>query len=243
MFFNKLTDLCHDLIFQDKKLLHYLEDRKITKKSIERYKIGSFPKDLRLLLNNIHSDDLLDRGIIWNAYESPFKYSSKGCNIHFPIVFPIHNLSGNTVAIGCRTLLPEDKRKDLGVPKYRNSVYKKTAFLYGLNDAAEEIQKQNKVFVVEGYFDVISCHQNGIKNVVGTLGTLFSKRQLIILSRYTNNIVLLFDNDQPGRTSAKKVLDKFNSCDTMGIDISYRFTPDGFKDIDEYLRSGKDFDF
>jgi DNA primase len=190
----------------------------------------------------MHPEELMENGIVWNAYESPFKYGNDK-EIYYPIVIPIQDVDSNVVAVGCRTLLSDEERKPLGVPKYKNSEYKKTSYLYGLNYAIDAIREKDVVFVVEGYFDVIACHQAGIYNVVATCGTIFSKRQLMILSRYTNNIVLLFDNDVPGHTSANKVMQKMKDEERISANLVCRFTPEGYKDIDEYLCRGGDLKF
>lgn len=243
LFFEKLVDVCHDLLYRDKHLFDYLKSRNINASAIKKYKLGAFPKDLRILFDRMHPKELVENGIVWNAYESMFKYTLGDKEIHYPIVIPIKDVGNNAIAIGCRTLIKEEARKILGIPKYKNSEYKKTAYLYGLNHAIKAIREHDVVFVVEGYFDVISCHQAGIYNVVATCGTLFSKRQLIILSRYTNNIILLFDNDMPGRVSASKAMQKIEIEERISANLVCRFTPEGYKDIDEYLCHEGDLKF
>jgi len=205
----------------------------MTNKTIKEFGIGAFPSDLRRLFNEFSLDpvELRENGIIWNAEHSQFKL--------YPIVIPITDIHGSPIAIGCRTLISESERKDIGLPKYKNSVYKKTSNLFALNKSYQSIRKNNLAIVVEGYFDAISAHQNKITNVVATCGTMFGKKQLAILSRYTNNICLLFDNDAPGRTSAIKA--EKNLKDIDGAKIFLRFTPDGYKDLDEFLRNGGDY--
>lgn len=232
-FLNKLSGVCHNILLDNEKILAYLMDhRKITMGTIQLYQIGSFPSDLRNLYNKhgLDAKELREKNIIYNASNSQFR--------RYPIVIPVRNISGETVAIGCRTLLSDDKRKLLGIPKYRNSIYKKTKYLFGLDGAFNAIRRLNKVFVVEGYFDAITAHQHGIKNVVATCGTIFSERQVLILSRYTKNICMLFDNDKPGYMSSKKIALKFGGI--KDINIKCMFVPDGFKDLDEYLIKGGD---
>ena len=231
-FFEKLTNVCHNLLLDNNDLIGYLkEDRGMTDKTIETYQLGAFPNDLRDLYKKYSMDpvELRNQNIIVNANHSPFKM--------YPIVIPIRNVGGQSIAIGCRTLLSDEKRKELGMPKYRNSTYKKTSHLFGLDSATNAIRESNKVFVVEGYFDCITAHQNDIMNVVATCGTMFTERQLIILSRYTDNVCLLFDNDNPGRTAAKKVMQKLDGFNN-DIHLGCAFTPEGYKDLDEYLRKG-----
>lgn len=230
-FFNRLINVCHNILLDNRELISYLkDDRGMTNQTIKSYKLGAFPEDLRQLYqkHDLDPKELRERNIIWNADRSQFQL--------YPIVIPIYDLHGVPIAIGCRTLLGDNKRKELGIPKYRNSSYKKTFHLFGLDRAVKAIRKYNKAFVVEGYFDAITANQKGIKNIVATSGTIFSERQLTILSRYTSNICLLFDNDEPGRISAKKTIDRFH--DAEGVNISCEFTPDGYKDLDEYLHNG-----
>lgn len=234
LFFEKLTNACHELLLKDGNIYSYLQNRGLRENTIKSYKLGAFPKDLRHLFQYVHPEELKKQNIIWQADKSPFKL--------FPVVIPIRNIEGQSIAIGCRTLLDDTKRDELGIPKYRNSNYSKTSYLFGLDKAYSAIREKNQVFVVEGYFDVITAHQNDMLNVVATCGTMFSMKQLSILGRYTDNVCLLFDNDNAGRTSAKRVMDKFNSINT-GINLDCKFTPMGFKDLDEYLFKGGDLEF
>lgn len=234
LFFEKLTNVCHQLLLDNEDLMHYLKVRRgMADKTISAYKLGAFPEDLRDLYDKYDVDpkELRKNNIVWNAEQSQFKL--------YPVVIPIRDTQGDPIAIGCRTLLDDDRRKEMGIPKYRNSTYKKTFHLFGLDKAVEAIRQKDKVYVVEGYFDVITAHQKGIMNVVASCGTIFSERQLIMLSRYTNNICLLFDNDEPGHTSARKVMNKLADFDG-DINLTCKFTPEGYKDIDEYIMNGGD---
>jgi len=233
LFFERLTDVCHELLFSNSSLLNYLKNRGITDETISKYKIGLFPKDLRKLFKHINPEDLRKHSIIYKADSSPFKWH--------PLVIPIKDIDGKSIAIGCRTLLNEEKRKEMGIEKYRNSTYKKTSHLFGLNYATRAIREHDKIFVVEGYFDAISAHQKDIYNVAATCGTLLSIRQISLIARYTNNICLLFDNDNAGYSSAKRIIDKFNKNEiSKEVNITCKFTPIGYKDIDEYIRNNGD---
>lgn len=233
MFYEKLTNVCHDLLPQHKQLRIYLKNRGITKQTIDDYKLGAFPPDLRDLFGKLSAEELRNHGIVYKADKSPF--------LQYPLVIPIRDASGQPIAIGCRTLMSEEERKKVGIPKYRNSVYSKSSYLFGLDRAISDIRKKNKAFVVEGYFDAISAHQAGMKNVVATCGTLFSSRQLTILSRYTDQVCILFDNDEAGRYNAGIVKDKF--ANNEFVSISCAFTPNKYKDLDEYLTNGGSLDY
>ena len=112
------------------------------------------------------------------------------------VMFPWFNISGKVVAFGGRVL---DSRTKGVAQKYVNSpetaIYSKGRELYGLYQAKKMISKEDCVYMVEGYTDVISMHQCGIENVVANSGTALSHQQISLLHRYTNNITLLYDGD------------------------------------------------
>ena len=120
------------------------------------------------------------------------------------VIFPISDITGRFIGFGGRWIGDAEAK----YPKYINSpetlIYKKSNNLYGLNLAREAIRKEGHVFVVEGYFDLITLVQNSISNVVASLGTALTQEQLKILRRYTNNVILVFDGDTAGRAAIVK---------------------------------------
>ena len=122
------------------------------------------------------------------------------------VIFPIHNISGRVVGFGGRTL-----RTDKKVAKYQNSpeseIYNKRRELYGLFFAKKAIQQEDMAILVEGYADVISMHQSGVENVVASSGTSLTEEQIRLISRFTNNITLMFDGDAAGVKAALRGVD------------------------------------
>jgi len=118
------------------------------------------------------------------------------------VIFPIHNLSGKVVGFGGRALSSENKAKYLNSPE--SDIYHKSKVLYGLFFAKKEISRQDKCFLVEGYTDVISMHQSGIKNVVASSGTALSIDQVRLIKRFTSNIIMLFDGDNAGEKATER---------------------------------------
>ena len=234
MVLDQSAEVCHKLLLHNDILLDYLKSkRNLTDKTISLHKLGAFPKDIRIFSkHNISLKKLRLKKVICNASFSNFK--------HHQLIIPIKDFMGNVIALGGRCILSESKRKFYKLPKYINSGYKKGAHLFGLNIAKHRIRELDKVYVVEGYFDVITAHQNGFRNVVATSGTTFSYRQLIILSRYTDNICILFDNDPAGQKSCNQIKDKLKDSEA---NIEYKFTPKGYKDLDEFLQKGGDFNY
>lgn len=220
----RVVDICYDALQKNKEVQEYLKTRQITKKTIDKFFLGSFPKNVRILLKEFSPEFLLKTGLMYRADRSAF-------NI-YPLIIPICDVNNNFIGIGGRSLLPDRQRQDLGYPKYKNSQYDKANHLFGLNYAKQCIRKENNAIVVEGYFDVITSHQAGLCNIVATSGTFLSPKQILLLSRYSENVKILFDNDDAGQKASKKYLDKIK---TDGININGLFLPDNSKDIDEYI--------
>ena len=149
-------------------------------------------------------------------------------------IFPWFSVSGKVVAFGGRVL---DSRTKGVNQKYVNSpdseIYHKERELYGLYQAKKAIAKEDCVFMVEGYTDVISMHQCGIENVVANSGTALSVHQIRLLHRFTNNIVLLYDGDAAGVHAA---LRGTNMLLEEEMNVKVLFLPDG-NDPDSFARS------
>lgn len=149
-------------------------------------------------------------------------------------IFPWFSVSGKVVAFGGRVL---DSRTKGVSQKYVNSpdsvIYHKERELYGLYQAKKAIAKENCVFMVEGYTDVISMHQCGIENVVANSGTALSVHQIRLLHRFTSNIVLLYDGDNAGIHAALRGTDMLLEEE---MNVKVLFLPDG-NDPDSFARS------
>jgi DNA primase len=148
------------------------------------------------------------------------------------IIFPIFSPNGRVVAFAGRIL--ENKE---GAAKYLNSpeslIYTKGRILYGLSHAKDEIRRIDKAILVEGYMDLISLYQNGIKNVVAVSGTALTEEQVQLLSRYTKNVVLLFDADTAGIKAAMRSIELLLKRD---FEIKIIALPEG-EDPDSYVNN------
>ncbi len=155
-------------------------------------------------------------------------------------IFPWLSVSGKVVAFGGRVL---DTRTKGVSQKYVNSpdsdIYHKERELYGLYQAKKAIAKEDCVYMVEGYTDVISMHQCGIENVVANSGTALSIHQIRLLHRFTSNIVLLYDGDAAGVHAALRGTDMLLEEE---MNVKVLFLPDG-NDPDSFARSHTAADF
>lgn len=149
------------------------------------------------------------------------------------VIFPWLNVSGKVVAFGGRLL---DARTKGVQQKYVNSpdseIYHKDHELYGLYQAKKAIAKEDRVYMVEGYTDVIAMHQCGIENVVANSGTALSVYQIKLLRRFTQNITLLYDGDEAGIHAAMRGVDMLLA---EGMNVKVLLLPDG-DDPDSFSR-------
>lgn len=155
---------------------------------------------------------------------------------HGRVIFPVHTVSGRVVAFGGRTLLSKEEQKARSIGKYVNSpesqIYSKKRELYGLYQAKSAIVKHDRVFLVEGYLDVISMHQSGIENVVASSGTSLTSEQVRLIHRFTNNVTVLYDGDAAGIHAALRGVDMLLS---EGLNIKVLLLPDG-EDPDSFAQ-------
>jgi len=147
------------------------------------------------------------------------------------VMFPIHNVSGRVVGFGARTLKRDDK-----MAKYLNSpeseIYHKSDVLYGLFQARQSIRQEAVCYLVEGYLDVLSLHQGGIKNVVASSGTSLTEGQIRLIKRYSDNATVLYDGDAAGIKASLRGIDLLLEG---GLNVRVVLFPDG-DDPDSYIR-------
>ena len=148
------------------------------------------------------------------------------------VVFPVHTLSGRIVAFGGRVLVQSDK-----TAKYVNSpeseIYHKSNELYGIYFAKDSIVRNDAVYLVEGYTDVLSMHEAGIENVVASSGTSLTQGQIRMIHRFTNNITVLYDGDAAGIKASIRGIDLLLE---EGMNVKVVLLPDG-EDPDSFAKS------
>lgn len=156
------------------------------------------------------------------------------------VIFPVHTLSGKVVAFGGRVLSAATKNVQM---KYVNSpeseIYHKSRELYGIYFAKQEIVRQDRCFLVEGYTDVISMHQSGIENVVASSGTALTPDQIRLIHRFTNNITVLYDGDGAGIKASIRGIDMLLE---EGMNVKVCLLPDG-DDPDSFARKHNATDY
>ncbi|MEX0775942.1 MAG: DNA primase [Phycisphaeraceae bacterium] len=137
------------------------------------------------------------------------------------LMFPICDAIGRPIAFGGRKLRPDDEPKYLNSPEHK--LFNKSATLYGLHLAKKAIIDSRTAVIVEGYTDVIACHQAGVKNVVATLGTALTSQHVAELRRYCDKVVLIYDADEAGIKAADRAVEVFL---TQDVDVAIAVLPD-----------------
>lgn len=214
----------------------YLEKRGYDRSIIKTFGLGYAP-DQSALLRAARKEGIPEE---YMAGADLIKPSNRNDDFYdtfrHRLMFPIFNPSGKVIAFAGRILTEEKK-----TAKYINSaqtlVYNKSEVVYGINFAKNEIRKQEEVILVEGYTDVITMYQHGIKNVVASSGTSLTSRQIKILQRYGNRIVMIYDADSAGQ----KAMDRgMNIALEQGMEVYLMELPDG-EDPDSFVKQfGKD---
>ena len=210
--------------------LSYFKERGFSEDTIKKFKLGYSPKkqnsfekaatkagyDLEILA----ASSLIGKNEDGKTYD---KFRER-------TIFTIHSYTGKVIGFGGRAFSPDAKSK------YLNSgetlIYDKSKVLYGLNLSKQAISKANRCFIVEGYTDVISMHQNGVENVVSASGTALGTQQIQLIKRSTNNVTLLFDGDKAG---IKATLRSIDLCLKAEMNVKIASFPDG-QDPDSFSK-------
>jgi len=210
----------------------YFKERGFSKEIIEQFRLGysiqnSEQNDLlkALTLKGFSIEYALKSGVIKQKEDRLYDaYRGR-------VIFPIQNMTGRVLGFGARILVKNDK-----APKYINSpeneIYIKSKVLYGLYQSRTHIAKLDECFLVEGYTDVVSLHQGGVKNVVASSGTSLTEDQLRLIKQLTRNLTILYDGDAAGVKAALRGLDMALAA---GFNVKLVLFPDK-EDPDSYIQ-------
>jgi DNA primase catalytic core len=239
---SKITQSCRFLLNnypEAQSIKSYLDER-LNSQSQELFQFGYFPNtsNIQVLSDLIGEEVLLENELFYykQVEDSLFPRRLRFCYFeNHPLVMPYRDPYGDIVGLVCRTLLPEAKFRQRKISKYKNTKFEKGYCVFGLYENKQHIIDQNSVYVVEGQFDVIKAMEIGFRNIVAIGNNNMTSYQFSVISRYTNNIFLLLDNDEAGQKGRKRALEKFGQL----ANIRNFYIPASFKDMDEYIAKGK----
>ena len=218
---------------QGKKIINYLKKRGINDASVEKYRLGYAPSGWDALTNFLKKNGYTYEELIKAGLIKKSKIEGKYIDyFRDRIIFPIFHLSGRVIGFGGRVL-------DDSLPKYINSpetlVYNKGSNLYNLNFAKEDIRKKNYIIIVEGYTDVLITQQYEFNNVVASLGTALTTKQIDLIKRFTDTVLIAYDADSAGNMAALRSLDLLVKD---GLGIKVLALPQGYDPADFLIKEG-----
>lgn len=208
-------------------------DSRLTAEQVNDFRIGYTPSSGRALVDYLDKEKLP----LWAAEKAGLLRKEEGKPYQDVfwgrVMFPIRNAAGYTVGFAGRTISPDAKPKYINCPE--TSLYKKSSALYGIDLAKDAIRETGEAFVVEGYLDLIQMFTAGIKNVVATCGTAFTKEHAKVLQQHgAIRLNLLFDGDKAGIAAIQKgvllALEAEMACTAYTL-------PEG-QDPDDYFKAG-----
>ena len=231
----------------------YLRQRGLTEETCRQFRLGASPDGWSALADaagrrGLAAQDLVDSGLARRRSDGGIYDVFRN-----RAMFPILDATGRTIGFGARLLPGKDPPPAASpapgstgdapreAPKYLNSpetpLFVKKEALYGLYQAKTGILRERTAILVEGYMDVIACHQAGVTNVVATLGTALTPEHARHLRRYAQTVVLIFDSDDAGRRAADRALEIFLR---EPLDVKIASVPDGKDPCDFCMSHGGD---
>ena len=218
------------------KVIEYVNQRDISKNAVKVHGLGyaidnySGLKDF-LKIKNISEEIMVSSGLL---IKSEKKESRTYDRYRDRLMFPISNPMGKTVGFGGRVLDSNNQ------PKYMNSpetnIFHKGSLLYNFSNVKSQINKGDELLVVEGYMDVVSLFSKGIENVVASLGTAVTEKQLDLLWKISDNPIFCFDGDEAGKKASKRISDIALRKIKPGKTLKF-INLDNDYDPDDYVRS------
>jgi DNA primase len=207
----------------------YLAKRKVMPDTIKEFRLGFSPNAWETVKNYLLGKGYTEKELVEDGLTIEKEEGGSYDRFRNKLMFPICDIQGRVTGFGARVL-------DDSLPKYINSpqtpIFDKSSSLYGIDKAKSAIRKKNSVIIVEGYMDVLTAHQHGWQNVVGSMGTSLTEKQVAGIKRLTNNITLALDADLAGEeaTLRGKAILAYSNAEANVI-----LLPPG-KDPDEVIR-------
>lgn len=215
--------------------LNYLHQRQLTDATLEHFQIGFAPDQQQMLLSFFQGkqkepSELARSGLFTQTDEGKLldRFRDR-------VIFPVQDQSGDVIAFSGRILQKPDPQRPVG--KYLNSpeteIFNKSKTLFNLAAAKKEIRQQGEVILFEGFMDVISAYQAGVKNGVASMGTSLTEQQVYLLQRITQRLIICYDGDAPGLKAACRALKLLQST---SLEVGVVILPQN-QDPDEFIKS------
>ena len=221
----------------NKEALNYLLTRNLPEKTINEFQLGYVPWQNNFydeLLKKYSEEEIKLTGLYYKN-EKTGKYIDR---FNSRVIFPVNNITGDTIAFGGRIIREGKLAKYINSPE--TEFYKKGNMIFNLDKAKDLRSKTDEVLIVEGYMDVVSVYSSGIKNVIANSGTALTERQINLIWKFFSNPIMCLDGDESGQKAALRIAEKLFPLINEKNKIFFSVMPDGL-DPDDYIKQkGKD---
>jgi len=221
----------------NQEALNYLFKRGLKKNIIEEFKLGYVP------WKNNYYEDLLKKYSeedinLTGLYYKNDKTGNYIDRFNSRVIFPVNNITGETIAFGGRIIREGKLAKYINSPE--TEFYKKGNMIFNLDKAKDLRSETNEVLIVEGYMDVVSVYSTGIKNVIANSGTALTERQINLIWKFFTNPIICLDGDESGQKAAVRIAERLFPLINEKNRIYFSIMPDG-NDPDDYIKqNGKE---
>ena len=232
--FKEYSNYFHQQLFNanNKEALEYLLRRNLKKNIIEEFRLGYVPWQNNFyeeLLKKYSEEEINLTGLYYqNDKTGKFvdRFNSR-------VIFPVNNISGDTIAFGGRIIRESKLAKYINSPE--TEFYKKGNMIFNLDKAKQTRSETNEVLIVEGYMDVVSVYSSGLKNVIANSGTALTERQISLIWKFFANPIICLDGDESGQKAALRIAEKLFPLINEKNKIYFSVMPDGM-DPDDYIK-------
>ena len=237
--FKDYSKYFHQQLFleNNKDALDYLLKRGLNTNVIKEFQLGYVPWKNNFyddLLKKYNEEDIALTGLY-------YKNDKTGKNVdrfNSRIIFPVNNISGDTIAFGGRIIRESKLAKYINSPE--TEFYKKGNMIFNLDKAKDSRAETDEVIIVEGYMDVVSVYSSGVKNVIANSGTALTERQIDLIWKFFSNPIICLDGDESGQKAALRIAEKLFPIINEKNKIYFSIMPEG-KDPDDFIKqNGKD---
>ena len=236
---NDYSNNFHQQLFNSntREAADYLLKRGLKKNAIEEFQLGYVPWQNNFyeeLLKKYSEDEINLTGLYYKN-DKTGKYIDR---FNSRILFPVNNITGDTIAFGGRIIREGKLAKYINSPE--TEFYKKGNMIFNLDKAKDSRSKTDEVLIVEGYMDVLSVYTSGIKNVIANSGTALTERQISLIWKFFSNPIICLDGDESGQKAALRIAEKLFPLINEKNKIYFTIMPDG-ADPDDYIKhNGKE---
>ncbi len=229
----------HQQLFNsnNKEALEYLLKRSLTKNIIEEFQLGyvSWQNNFYEELLKKYSEEEINLTGLYYKNDKTGKFIDR---FNSRVIFPVNNITGETIAYGGRIIRETKLAKYINSPE--TEFYKKGNMIFNLDKAKDTRSQTDEVLIVEGYMDVVSVYSSGVKNVIANSGTALTERQISLIWKFFSNPIICLDGDESGRKAALRIAEKLFPLINEKNKIYFSAMPDEI-DPDDYIRQkGKD---